>query len=457
MRSIRLGRALAAAATLLAAAPAGASAAGGHPGVKGHRHAGAISGCSLSLFAEDHIITSGESVQVFGALSCPGGSSAAASQSVTIYEHTAGTPGFKVIATPTTGAGGFYSIPPLPVSLDSSFYATAVGGHSAIKHVKVTPQVTLSGPPDGAQLFTVAHNRPGRRNLVTFTGTITPAADEGALVVLQREGATSNEEWHAIQRGSVGPGGVFSITHAFLVPGDANLRVLVRPRGRFTIRGVSNTLSYEISQAENPALTVNASADPVAYEQPVTLSGVLAGGASQPVTLEAHPRGGGPGFTVVAKGTTDGSGNYKFVVPAALHNTEYRVSGPRVNSTVLFEGVKYALTAGVSATSVQSGQPLTFSGTVAPAQIGHVVYLERKNASGVGFHVVDIGTVTSSATYSISHYVFGSGNEIFRIRIPGDPENMAAFSAPFTIAVTPAAAASLHPVTPGVLPSEGQI
>jgi hypothetical protein len=428
-----------------------ASAAGKHPSPNGHKHAGAVSGCRVSLFAEDHLITTGESVQVFGALGCPGHTSAAARQTVTIFEHSGATPGFKVIGTATTGSGGFYSIAPLSVTVDSSFYASVNGARSAIKRVRVAPQVTLSGPSDGSQILT------GVRNRITFTGTVTPAEDEGAQVILQREAAISNERWHVIQRGRVGPGGVFSITHTFIVPGDANLRVVVRPLGNLTVRGESPPLSYEISQAQNPKLTIHTSADPVAYQQPVTLTGVLAGGADQPVILEAHPRGNPP-FTVVEKGTTNGSGEYKFVVASALRNTYYRVTGGAgITSAVLYEGVKYALTAGASPSTVQSGAPVTFSGTVAPAHVGHVVYLERQNAFGGGFHVVDIGTVTSTGTYAISHFVFGSRNEIFRVRVPGDPENQAASSSPFTIEVTPASAVSLHPVTPGALPSEGQI
>ena len=43
-------------------------------------------------------------------------------------------------------------------------------------------------------------------------------------MVLQRENSTSVEEWHSIQRGVVGEGGKYSITHKFVIPGEANLR-----------------------------------------------------------------------------------------------------------------------------------------------------------------------------------------------------------------------------------------
>src|SRR5262249_18413744 len=150
---------------------------------------------------------------------------------------------------------------------------------------------------DGSQLKT------GVRNRVTFSGIVSPA-DAGARVVLQRENATSVEEWHSIQEGFVKPGGGYVLTHTFAVPGDANLRVVVRPRHRFNARGVSNTVSYEISQAQNPRLTIFSSADPVGYGMPVTISGVLAGGANQKLTLAGRTFGSG-GFSNLQEATTD--------------------------------------------------------------------------------------------------------------------------------------------------------
>jgi hypothetical protein len=447
MRSIRLGRALAAAATLLALAPAGAYAAGSHRAV--HRSARGARGCHVSLFAEESLITTGESVQVNGVLSCPGSTTAAVSQTVTILEHTGGTAGFKVIGTATTGQSGVYAIPVVQVTVDSGFYATVDGARSVTKRVKVAPLVTLKGPPESSPIFTGLHHR------VTFTGTVTPADDEGAEVVLQREAATGNEEWHVIQRSHVGPGGLFAITHRFIEPGDANLRVLVRPRGKFTFRGVSAPLSYNVSQAENPKLTINSSLDPVAHEQPVTITGVLEKGAGQEVTLVEHPRGN-PLFTVVGKTAANGSGEYKFVIASALRNTFYRVTAAGLDSAVLYQGVNYVLTATASKSTASSGEAVTFSGTVSPAR-EHVIYLERQNAFASGFHVVDVGVVTTGGTYAISRRVVGSGKQVFRVRIPGDPENQATFSSQLPIEVTPATAASLRPVAPSVLPSEGQI
>jgi hypothetical protein len=436
MRSTKLTTAIAAAGTLLALAPAGAVAAHVPRLKKAHRHSSPV-GCRITEYAEPHAVTSGETVQVFGKLSCPG-------QAVTVYERSAASPLPKAIGTPTTAADGSYAIVTPAVTADSAFYATAAGARSSTRNIKVAPQVSLSGPAEGAQVKT------GLRNHVTFAGSVNPAEDAGAEVQLQRENATSLEEWHTIQRSiPVRPDGSYSFVHTFAAAGDANLRVVVRPHGKFDVRGVSNTLSYEISQNQNPRLTINSSADPASYGSPITISGVLAGGANQKVTLLSHT--GATQFAASQASTTNGSGEYKFVIPSAISNMHYRVTNGSIKSADLYQGVKYVLTSGISATTVASGQPLTFAGTVAPAQVGHEVYLERQNPNG-GYHVVDVTSVVTGGTYSITHYVFGQGKQVYRIKVPGDPTNQAVAGTTFSIEVTPALPGTLRPVPQGVLP-----
>jgi hypothetical protein len=447
MRSTKLSPAVwaaAAATASLALAPAGAIAAPAHQSLaKSHKHAG-VAGCRVSAFVEPHLVTSGEAVQVFGQLVCPGGAGAAVNQTITVYEHTAGTAGFKVVGTVTSAAGGFYSTVPGTISANSVFYARALGARSASRAVKVAPLVTLAGPaPDASQLKTGPHNR------VLFTGTVSPS-DAGAQVFLERENATSSEEWISIQGALVRADGTFSILHQFVVPGDANLRVIVRPHRSFEVRGTSNTLSYVIAQPQNPKLTINSSADPVSYGQPVTLSGVLAGGAGKKVTV--FSRTAKQPFAKVEEVTADATGEYKFLIPAATTSTFYHVTSGGISSTVLFEGVKYLLTATAAPTTAQAGQPVTFAGTVTPGNAGKVVYLERENAFGGGFHVTNITTVTAASTYSITHFVFGSAKQVFRVKVPGDPANQAVSSATFPIEVTPAPAGTLRPKPQAVLP-----
>jgi hypothetical protein len=336
------------------------------------------------------------------------------------------------------------------------------------KRIRVAAQVTLSGPAAGTQLLT------GHPNAVTFTGTVNPA-DGGARVILQRQNAATGGEWRRIDRGVVSAGGTFSIEHTFIVPGDANIRALVRSQGR-NIPTASNELEYEISQAQNPALTINASADPISFGQSVTITGTLANGANRPVQLLARTRLQ-QGFTPIALVTPDAGGNYVFPAQSPVNSTFYEVqvyevhtaspcmatphvrapcSGP-LTSAVLYEGVKDLLSAQVSATTVQAGSTLSFTGTVAPSHPGHIIYLERQNASNGGFHVVQVGLVNADSTYAIAHKVYDAGTKVFRVRIPGGPENEGAVSQPFTIVVTPGPASALMPEAPGnsTLPAEG--
>jgi len=447
MRTTKLISAAMAAGALMA--PAVASAARLHP--ISHRHQSLAGGCVVSEVAEPRMITSGESAQVYGRLAC--GGVAETGQTVTVYQHSAGTAGFTALPTTTTGAGGFYQVTASKITTDSTFYAVAAGARSANRVVRVSPIVTVIGPgetptshPESKVLMT------GQRNAVTFIGTVSPA-DQGAQITLQRESSTAFEEWKGIQNGVVGFGGTYAIRHRFVVPGDANLRVLVRRHGKFSVRGISNTLSYEIVQAQNPNLTLNSSANPISEGQSVTLTGKVAGASNAAVTLLGHTAMGT--WSVVTSGKTNASGEYTFTQSPAS-NTFYRVQSGAVSSAVLFEGVKYVLTANVSATTVQAGQPLTFSGTVNPGRAGDVVYLERQNAIGTGFHVVYVGAVTSTGTYSITDSVFGTGSAVFRVKVPGDPANQAVSSSLFTITVTPAPPVPPAAITP-VLPHEGRL
>ena len=339
MRSIKLAPAVAAAATLLLTlAPGSAGAAG----ARADKHPSANGRCNVNINVTPRVIEAGESVSVFGRLHCRGRlqpSSGAAGKTVNLLQHVSGAPGFGVIQTTTTDANGFYKLETAGINANSVFYVRSRGAASGRRAVRVLAHVTLNGPPEGTQLLTGAPNK------VTFTGTVSPA-DEGARVILQRQNAaTTGGDWHRIDAGRVGPAGNYTITHTFVVPGDANIRVLVRSQRR-NIPSPSNELTYEISQAQNPALTIQASADPISYGQSVTISGTLAPGAKMPVTLMARTARQ-HGFAPVAEVTTDGSGNYTFGAQSPINSTFYEVKGAGKVSAVLYEGVKDVLSATV--------------------------------------------------------------------------------------------------------------
>lgn len=124
----------------------------------------------------------------------------------------------------------------------------------------------------------------------------------------------------------------------------------------------------------------------------MTIKGALAGAAiGTPLQLLARTRHGH--FAAVAETTTTAGGAYSFAPQSPLHSTFYEVKGGGQSSAVLFEGVHDLLSATASATSVEQGQPVTFSGSVSPQHVVHVIYLEAKDAFDGGFHVIGIGFV----------------------------------------------------------------
>jgi hypothetical protein len=334
-----------------------------------------------------------------------------------------------------TDANGFYAMfrPKGIVSSNRNWYVRSLRARSRTVHERVFLLVTLAGPADGSNLLT------GRMHSTTFTGTVSPA-DAGRRVLLQRQNADKGNRWNTIDRSRVGGDGSYSINHTFRVPGSANIRVLV-PRTRRHLASPSNVLSYEVSQAQNPNLTLEPSANPIEAGQSVTLSGVLAGGGGQPVMLYAKTRSGS--LTQVAQTTADSNGGYSFT-QAPLFNTLYQVKGGGRSSAQVFEGVKDVLTASVSATTINTGDTVTFSGSVAPDQTGHVIYLQRQNPNGNGFHTVQVGLVDSGSTYSLKRRLSAPGTKVFRVFIPGGPMNQGAASQPFTITVNESSAQALN-------------
>ncbi|MCL2769155.1 MAG: transthyretin-like family protein [Solirubrobacterales bacterium] len=428
------------AALALALAPSGATA---------HKHPGS-GDCRVSLYVAPRIISVGESATAFGKLTCPrpGGAS---NRVVRLFEHVHGTPGATLVASTTTDVNGNYEIEKAggEITTNGYFLVRSHGARSASRPVRVEADVTLSGPPEGTQLFT--------GHPVTFTGTVDPT-DVGAVVILQRQNALTGNEWHWIGRTEVVAGGAFTLTHVFRYPGDADIRVLVRSQGR-NIPSPSNVLTYEISQAQNPALTIESSADPITFGGSAIIGGKLTAkasrGANQPVTLYA--RIAGQHFAAVAQSTTNSEGDYSFPAQSPSNSTFYRVKSPHRSSAVLYEGVRYLLTAQVSQTTVQAGMPLTFSGTITPDHTGGIVYLERKDARGPGYHVIQVATIGANSSYSIEHRFYDAGVKTVRVFVPGNPLNGAAPSAPFEIEVTPAPASALMPeaATNITLPAEG--
>jgi hypothetical protein len=400
--------------------------------------------CLLSIEANSARITAGETVTVFGAVTCPGGADVSG-RAVTIYESERGTgvAGSSEVATTTTNANGAYKVTPPAFGADMVFYARSAGARGAHALVRVAPKVTLLGPAPGVQMLTRGEHLGARaHNRITFTGTVSPA-DGGALVTLQREYAASGEQWRPVAFGRVGLDGHYSITHGFTSPGLASVRVVVHPTGPKLV-AASEPLSYEIGQAQNPKLTIQTTADPISYGQTVNITGVAAGPA-QLLTLQARSAAGG--FVEVAHEMTGAGGKYEFP-ERPLRSTSYRVIDAAATSTELFEGVEYALAAGTAPETAQTGEQLSFVGSVVPASAGQVVLLEREGLAGINFQVVESATVSADSSYSIPYTFYHACTCVMRVKVPADSEHRASTSQPFSIRVTPALSAGLEPSEP---------
>src|ERR1700722_18840634 len=190
MRLRKLGPALLAATSLLALAPAAASA---------HKHPSPRGRCAINIRVAPRLITAGEQVEVKGRLECLP-LAGAGSQAVTLYEYVAGTAGYVPVQSTTTDTSGVYEFKPPALSANTSFYVRSHGAQSGRKKARVAVQVTLTGPPEGTQIETGAPNKQ------TFSGTVSPA-DVGARVILQRQNAVTGNEWHRIGIGQIVAGG----------------------------------------------------------------------------------------------------------------------------------------------------------------------------------------------------------------------------------------------------------
>lgn len=387
-------------------------------------------GCSVSVAVSSPRVVSGETVTVTGTVTCPT-PTAAAAQHVAIYERhgASGAAATSLAETATPAADGSFTMNSAPLEANTVFQARE-GRHRARAAVKVAPAITLSVVAPASLASAPSGSAHAKRTKTTFTGTVTPAAP-GALVALQVSYAATGEHWRSIAWTHTGSDGSYTIVHALKTPGTSSLRAIVHA-GRHNAVAVSEPLLFETPQPQNPQLTIASSSDPLLAGETVTISGVAAGAANQPVKLLARSTGGA--FTAIAEGTTDEAGKYSFA-QTPVQNTVYRVSDSAAGSTPLFEGVAFALAPAPVPATATAGQPVTLSGTLAGAPAGQPVELEQRSSSGIGFHVIAAGTVGAAPSYEISHVFAKPGEYVLRLHVPGGATHVASTSATFTLAV----------------------
>ena len=473
---------------------AGAVAATAAPRHVRPRHALPFHG--LTIHVQPNPITAGDPVTIDGRLF----GRHRADRLVVLFHHGPGLRrGFVPVQTTHTDATGAYEFARADGVVVSNRYwfVRAADARSRVVYERVQALLTVNvtGPggvsePPGSVLQT------GPGYTYTFAGTVTPGT-AGATVVLQRQAGAKGNGWATIGRGSVSASGGYSIAHVFVIPsgqsGAATLRVMLRNDVR-NIASPSDPLSYEIEQTQNPNLTITAQSNPIVTQTSDTISGVDAAGAGQLLTL--YGRDYRHSLGPIASTRTGTGGTYSFPV-TPIYNTSYWIvaasapapvtgptgatgatgstgatgasgatgstgatgatgssgatgaTGPSVpkgtRSAVLFLGVQAALTAQASTTTVNQGQSVTFTGTLAPDKTGHVIYLERLDAGGDAWHIIASSVVGANSSYSITQSFFAVGTETVRVKLPGGPDNQGAASSPFTITVNAIPASALVP------------
>ncbi len=385
----------------------------------------------LTINATPHRILAGESVLIYGQLNDPpvGG------QTIVLYHHIPGIPGYTRVQSTTTLPNGFYEFTRAEnvVMTNRSWFAREEGGrhvHSRTIYERVEALVSLSASQTSQ--FT--------RMPIVFTGHVTPNHAFEPVFLQVLTGAT--DEWHTVKAGLLGPGSNYAIAYRFRFPGVYAVRVVFRGDFR-NVRGESDPVAATIQQAQIADFTINSSSPIIAHGQTVMISGVLYQPLSKtpepstPVTLFARLPGGL--FVPVGDTNTASDGSYSFT-QMPTNNAIYQVRttlAPHRHSAVLYQGVRDAVTLTASAGSVKVGQTVTFNGTVLPDKAGDVVYLQRLGKDG-DWHTVELGIVKGNSSFAFSWTFGNTGTEVFRARMPGDPLNVGGVSSPVIITVTPA-------------------
>jgi hypothetical protein len=415
---------------LLALVPSAASAK--HPS----RSHGPHHNRGLTIAATPNPIVTGDAVTIYGRLK--GANSAG--RTITLWHRIAGQPRFTVVQRVKTDAAGFYLIQRKPgvVTTNRSWFATAGRGvHSRTVHERVAAAVSLDPLPTTAET----------NQVVAFTGRVAPN-HAGGRIVLQSQDSPSGNGWRTIDQARIGAGSAFRIEHRFRQPGDRTLRVLFRGDRR-NVRAASDVFSIAVSQKVNPAFTLGVSQNPILVGQTVTLNGTLAAPDNAGVGVTLYGRSIRRGYRALATTTTDAAGNYTFAqTPANTMVYQVRTSAPRDRraSAQLTLGVQSTVTFTASTTSAPVGQPVTFTGTVAPSKVGHRIELQRQFADG-NWYTVASTRVRGGSTYTFVRAFGAPGIKQLRVLVPGGPANARGISGTLPVTITPAPASTLAPAS----------
>jgi hypothetical protein len=394
---------------------------------------------SLTINAFPNPIIGGEGVLIYGRLQGPN----AGGQTIRLYAHLGGRPGYLPVGRTTTFPNGFYEFTRaqgLVYTNRDWFVIGPNGSHSRTVHEHVAALVGINPSTNAAVT--------GQR--VVFTGHVYP--NHAFQQVLLQQQVGSGDDWRTLRSALLGPGSNYAVAYSWRTPGERDVRVVL-PADARNIRSSSDAVQLTIQQRQVTGFTINTSNPIQSYGQPVTVSGVLTPGpTAQPafVQLWEHPATGGP-FQFVGQNPVGPSGAYSFAVMPTV-NTIYQARtafGAHRSSAELWQGVHDVLTLTPSPSTSTVGGSVIFTGSVFPDKTGHVVYLQRLGADG-DWHSVEARFVGPGSMFRFA-WMFGkAGTFKFRARIYSDGRNVGWASPPVTITVSGLApVTTLPPTTAG--------
>jgi hypothetical protein len=147
-----------------------------------------------------------------------------------------------------------------------------------------------------------------------------------------------------------------------------------------------------------------------------------------------HARTGPGGFFEIDRAEGVVVSNREWYIVARGRFGRFLARSPTVH-----ERVFAVLTLAASASSVETGQPVTFSGSVSPRHAGERVLLERQTSqNGNSWHHIGNARVEENGTFSITHTFLRpseSGAATLRAVLPADARNIRSFSEPLEITI----------------------
>ena len=382
----------------------------------------------LTIHATPRHVIAGEPVLIFGRV----GGAHRADRPVTLWHRINPRARFTVIGHTMTDANGRYEFTRAEHIVNSNrtwFVRGPRRRHSRTIHERVAAEVTLAA--SAAEGTT--------RHPLTFAGAVTPE-HRGGRVALQVQRGDANR-WRTVRTARIGAGSRYSMTYAWRIAGPRDVRVRFAGDRRNT-PAASDPVAIVIDQRQAPHFTIATSDPIVSGGEPATITGTLdRAGTSTPdpgveIGLYARVPHGGP-FRLVQQTASGSDGGYRFTVQDTtneLYLARTISERPARGSAVVFEGVRDTVEMAASATNSTVGGEIAFTGSVAPAKAGHVVYLERLGRDG-HWHVAEASTVAASSRFAF-HWTFGAaGTRQFRARVLGGPRNVGGASSPITVSV----------------------